>query len=405
MKKIAVFLSYRLPVPATRGGAVETLCQLLLEENEKMPAPLEFFIFCGADTSAKEAARKYKYANFFFVPQGYSSLGFRIKKFLMHMFKSLIPRKLYVQLYAEECRAIPYFLRKMNGFSPDAVLLENQPAFSIPLRKIFPKSVIFSHLHNRSFFGGCVREKDMAATTDKFLCVSDYIAQEVRTSRFVAAGDVITWFNGIDTERFSAPLPPEKRAALREKWGLADEDFVFLFSGRTVKEKGIGELLAAFSLVEKKVSNVKLLILGASAFSGSDINWDSPKSNAVIFSGYVKHGEMPSAIKVADVAVLPSQWDDPCPLALIETLCAGLPTIITDSGGMPEIASGDSALIVPRGSDFPARLAEAMLFLYENPTERMRLSSAASTRGRLLSRERYYERFREICEVLGSERR
>ena len=65
---------------------------------------------------------------------------------------------------------------------------------------------------------------------------------------------------------------------------------------------------------------------------------------------------MPFALQTGDVAVLPSMWEEP----------------------------------------FCLVLADAMLRLYENPDERARLSESARKRGKFLSKERYFERFREI---------
>ncbi|MCW4450799.1 glycosyltransferase family 4 protein [Kaistella sp. BT6-1-3] len=53
--------------------------------------------------------------------------------------------------------------------------------------------------------------------------------------------------NGIDTEYFSpSAIPLVKTTALRAELGITDDDFVFIFVGRLVGDKGINELVEAF---------------------------------------------------------------------------------------------------------------------------------------------------------------
>ena len=53
MKKIAIITSGALPVPATKGGGVETLVQILLEQNEKKQ-DFDCTVFTVSDNAAVE---------------------------------------------------------------------------------------------------------------------------------------------------------------------------------------------------------------------------------------------------------------------------------------------------------------------------------------------------------------
>lgn len=64
--KLAVITSGFLPVPASKGGAVETLLMNLLLENEG-ETDLEFNIFSIYDEKAIEDSKKYRKANFIFI--------------------------------------------------------------------------------------------------------------------------------------------------------------------------------------------------------------------------------------------------------------------------------------------------------------------------------------------------
>ena len=63
---LAVVTSGFLPIPATKGGAVENLVVNLINENEKKHN-LDFTIFSIYDEKAIEESKKYKYAKFIFL--------------------------------------------------------------------------------------------------------------------------------------------------------------------------------------------------------------------------------------------------------------------------------------------------------------------------------------------------
>lgn len=66
MKKIIIVNNGSLPLPAVRGGAVETLIELLMKENEKRKKFL-FEVYSIHDEKALEAAKQYSYTSFCFV--------------------------------------------------------------------------------------------------------------------------------------------------------------------------------------------------------------------------------------------------------------------------------------------------------------------------------------------------
>jgi glycosyltransferase involved in cell wall biosynthesis len=80
----------------------------------------------------------------------------------------------------------------------------------------------------------------------------------------------------------------------------------------------------------------------------------------IIFTGFVNYKDMPALYAMADVCVLPSIWDDPAPLAVIEAMTSGRPLITTRSGGIPEYADKNCAVILERDANLVTNLATAM---------------------------------------------
>ena len=60
MKKIALIVPAELPVPSVRGGAVEELVTILIEQNE-IEQKAEFLVFSVENEEAKERAKNYKH--------------------------------------------------------------------------------------------------------------------------------------------------------------------------------------------------------------------------------------------------------------------------------------------------------------------------------------------------------
>lgn len=68
--------------------------------------------------------------------------------------------------------------------------------------------------------------------------------------------------NGLDTVFSKNKFSQEKRSALKKKLNIENTDFVFLYVGRLVGDKGINELVNAFLMLNEKELNVKLLLVG-----------------------------------------------------------------------------------------------------------------------------------------------
>ena len=68
MKKIALVLPEAGPVPAVRGGAIEELLTILVEQNE-IEHRVQFMVFCADNEQARAIAEKYKYSKIIYLPK------------------------------------------------------------------------------------------------------------------------------------------------------------------------------------------------------------------------------------------------------------------------------------------------------------------------------------------------
>lgn len=145
--------------------------------------------------------------------------------------------------------------------------------------------------------------------------------------------------NGIDTEYFSpANIPTTEIARLKKELGIQEDDFVFVFVGRLVKDKGINELVAAFSQSEIRNLKSKLLLVGPLE---PDLDPLLPETLAEIESNpqIISVGfqsDVRPYFSISDALVFPS-YREGFPNVVMQAGAMGLPAIVTNINGCNEI--------------------------------------------------------------------
>jgi len=173
--------------------------------------------------------------------------------------------------------------------------------------------------------------------------------------------------NGIDTEHFNSDLYDKKsKEILKQKLKIHNEDFVFIFVGRLVKDKGLNELIEAFSKLNNHIVNAKLLLVG-----GYEKELDPllPKTlkaietNAnIISTGWVD--DVRPYFSISNVLTFPS-YREGFPNVVMQASSMGLASIVTDINGCNEIIKHQqSGLIIPKKDT--QSLYKAMEFAFQN---------------------------------------
>ncbi len=147
---------------------------------------------------------------------------------------------------------------------------------------------------------------------------------------------------GIDLKRFD----PSKFSRM----GKADF-FVFLFVGRIVGDKGINELVEAFTRLYAKYSKTKLILVGDYEETLDPINEITKQRIAanhdIVVQSFKSGDDLVQEYRNADCFVMPS-YREGFPNTVLEAGAMGLPSIVTDINGSREIISDrENGLIVP----------------------------------------------------------
>lgn len=203
----------------------------------------------------------------------------------------------------------------------------------------------------------------LLARADAVYCCSRFVHQRFLEGVRDPEGKAIVVLNGIDTGVARAP-----------------KERIFAFAGRVIPVKGAVELLEAFALAASSLPEWRLVIAG----DDPEGLLDAPRARAALgdrlqLLGQISHAEAMALYARAEIAVVPSLWEEPFGRSAIEAMSRGCALIASARGGLAEIAVGAGEIVDP--SDIPA-FAETLRRVAADEAGRRRLQDAAMARAR-----------------------
>jgi len=140
--------------------------------------------------------------------------------------------------------------------------------------------------------------------------------------------------NGVSASNFTVN---DRDYDFRRKYAM-DNEKIILFMGRLVYEKGIQHLIGAMPKILSNYHDAKLVVAGKGGMLGelqAEVN-SLGLGNKVYFTGQLSPKQVQKMYKCADIAVFPSTYE-PFGIVAIEAMLSGVPTVVTDIGGLNEI--------------------------------------------------------------------
>ena len=183
---------------------------------------------------------------------------------------------------------------------------------------------------------------------------SNNLKEFIIASRFTAAQKLKVIgngsSNGINTEVFKKT--PEISNAANElalKFQIKATDFVFVFVGRLVKDKGIEELVSAFHSLSSKYSDLRLLLVGPEERELDPLSEQClekiAQNKGIIAVGF--QNDVKPYLALSNVLTFPS-YREGFPNVPMQAGCFDLPAIVTNINGCNEIiVEGENGLIIP----------------------------------------------------------
>ena len=177
--------------------------------------------------------------------------------------------------------------------------------------------------------------------------------------------------NGINTDYFNPKNVSESnKELLKANLGIKEHDFIFLYLGRIVKDKGINELITGFSELTKDNASIKLLLVGPYE---DDLDPISAEVASIIHSdeNIISLGwqdDVRPYFAICDVLVFPS-YREGFPNVVMQAGAMNTPSIVSDINGCNEIVqNGLNGLVIPVKDKHA--LSSAMHYMINNPAKR-----------------------------------
>ncbi len=392
ISNIAIVAPNSLPIPAMKGGAIESIIENLIRENE-IYKKVNFTIYSIYDNNAKKESEKYHNSIFKYIKTDTTEA--RIYEFFRKIIAKLTG-KLINDYYIKK------IFKDINRSNYDRLIIEGDKKYVSLLKKNKNKTDVYLHIHHDSL--KCGNEK-IINNCDKVITVSDYIKNRTLINNKVLDSKIVSLKNAVNTEVFNKEKYKNELNKIRKGLNIDNEDIVIGFTGRLIPEKGIKELLLAIKNL-KIPKKIKVIIIGSATFgqkSKSDYEEEikllsNSMNKNIIYTGYIHNSNIPKINSIVDISVVPSIWEEPAGLVVLEALSLGIPLIVTDSGGISEYINDECAITVKRDENLINNLSNSLEKLIMDDELRIKMSIKAREQGVKFDITKYYEDFIKIIK-------
>lgn len=240
----------------------------------------------------------------------------------------------------------------------------------------------------------------LSRLADRVNAVCAFSAEALATNDGFGRHEIEVIPNGIDLAEHDAALSRERAC---ERAGLAPERRYITTIARFHPVKDHDTLVRGFAAVANRFADVDLLFAGEGplrqAIEALVAHLDL--SHRVRFLGVRR--DVPTLLRASSAFSLTSV-SEAASITILEAMASGVPTVVTNVGGNPELIRHETdGLLVPRGD--AVAVAGALTRVLEDPMLADRLGRSAASRVRAsFSLDGTIERYLELYRELGTSR-
>lgn len=402
-KKIIMIISPMVfPIPAIGGGAVETLITNLLNENEKRKL-VKFIVVSNWDPKIDK--NLYSETQIYYFKNGlletkkyFCVLKYKLSKLFNFIKRKFFLNRLTYKFFKDKVHLKNSFIQQCLYIAKknkvDFLVSEEYTDFYSlkPLIKTVGRENVYYHIHR-----ALDEIHDVRELIPNSISISNYVRNRWVIDKSILGRNCVA-HNCIDEKIFIEKIDLNQRNAIRSSLGIKQNDILVLYVGRIIQEKGVKELINAFEII--KNPRIKLLLIGSVNFS---ISKDTDFSREIIKKieklpniqhiGYIENKKLRDFYLISDMQVVPSVCQEGAGLVAIEGMTAGLPLIVTRSGGMIEYVNNDCAIQLDINSHLSNELAKAIQYLADSPEKRCQMGRASLKRANDFSCSIFYNEF------------
>jgi glycosyltransferase involved in cell wall biosynthesis len=214
--------------------------------------------------------------------------------------------------------------------------------------------------------------KTISLFADRVICVSNEIGRFSRKYEFINPKKIEVYPNGIDTKKL---IKIKNHLLLRKKLGLNKNDFVVGIVGRLTKQKGHIFLIKAVELLQNKIPNLKVLVIGDGELEVS-LKKEVIKrglQNQFKFLGF-RH-DTQDLYSMMDVFCMPSLWEG-LSIVLLEAMSTERLIVMSNLPNNIEVVKPNQEGIYFKKGNY-VELADKVLDCYKYPQKTERIKKNA----------------------------
>lgn len=392
-KKIVIIAPSVLPIPAIQSGAYEQLIEYILKVNEELKE-VDFILISKKNIGTYKLRDKFKYTTFHdFDDNIFKRIFNNINKRVNKLFSNKVNYNFHIE-------QIQDLLKKLNY---DKVLIVGNVDYINPISEIVKKDKIVFYLATE-----ILTHVNIFHKCGKIIVGNKRLVNLVlENNKSLKSSEVVNLIPGIDIDFFRQSTADNVKI-LKKKLGISDSKKIICYIGRIVTSKGVNVLLEAVHKLEKRDDYILLLIGSLGSNFGSTTNRKVTDvegivelierlGNNCIATGFVANENLADYLGLADIGVVPSICEDVAPASYLQFQAIGIPTIVSDGGGIPESYSSEYSIMVNRGDNMADELTSALITLLEDDNRRIAMGKLAYTNSKKFSMKRYFNDFVDIA--------
>jgi len=294
-----------------------------------------------------------------------------LKKENVHRFEPAFPRAsvLSALIAGTQAKATKKAKKIATDLNPDVVHWHNTKGFiGRPLVLGQARTLYTAH----DYYVVCPRSNllrpDLSTCTGPFNCLSCHLRWRKPPPLWRAGSDRLIEFDS----RISLISPSESLARRFQDDGVKvtkvirnfvprhskrtgtphDNRNVVVYIGMLEHHKGVTTLIKGFAR-SKNGHGFKLKIVGDGSIKGdlARLIRELDVKDRVELTGFISRDAVNNLRSESAFQIVPSEWPENSPLTAIEALSFGLPIIVSDQGGLPEIACAEDRQFIFAGGD------------------------------------------------------